>query len=81
MFGSAQRTLLQAETEPQVRGRVFSAYFAVFGLAQLVGMLGLGLLGDTLGVMLINTRTVDYLLASGFVLWVSARGMSRQYRT
>lgn len=42
MFGSAQLTLLQTEAEPQVRGRVFSAYFAVFGAAQLVGMLASG---------------------------------------
>ncbi len=73
MFGTAQMTLLQTEAEPQVRGRVFSAYFAVFGLAQLVGMLGAGLLGDTVGVMLINTQTVMYLLAGVIVLTVTAR--------
>ncbi len=77
MFGSAQMTLLQTEAEPQVRGRVFSAYFAVFGTAQLVGMLGSGLLGDVIGVMLINTQTVAYLLAGLIVLAVSARGLNR----
>ncbi len=77
MFGSAQMTLLQTEAEPQVRGRVFSAYFAVFGTAQLVGMLGSGLLGDVIGVMLINTQTVAYLLAGIVVLAVSARGLDR----
>lgn len=73
MFGTAQMTLLQTEAEPPVRGRVFSAYLAVFGLAQLVGMLGSGVLGDSLGVMLINTQTVAYLLAGLGVLGVSAR--------
>jgi MFS family permease len=77
MFGSAQMTLLQTEAEPQVRGRVFSAYFAVFGTAQLVGMLGSGLLGDVIGVMLINTQTVAYLLAGLIVLAVSTRGLNR----
>ena len=51
MFATAQMTLLQTEAEPQLRGRVFSAYLAVFGAAQLVGMLGSGVLGDSLGVM------------------------------
>ncbi len=77
MFGSAQMTLLQTEAEPQVRGRVFSAYFAVFGLAQLVGMLGSGVLGGTVGVMLINTQTVTYLLAGIVVLYMSGRRFGR----
>ena len=76
MFGTAQMTLLQTEAEPKVRGRVFSAYFAVFGAAQLVGMLGSGVLGDNLGVMLINTQTVGYLLAGVIVLFVSARQLN-----
>ena len=71
MFGTAQMTLLQTEAEPGVRGRVFSAYFAVFGAAQLVGMLGSGLLGDAVGVMLINTQTLMYLLAGMVVLSAS----------
>ncbi len=73
MFGTAQMMLLQTEAEPQLRGRVFSAYFAVFGLAKLVGMLGSGLLGDVIGVMLINTQTVMYLLAGIIVLNTTAR--------
>jgi len=76
MFGTAQMTLLQTEAEPQVRGRVFSAYFAVFGSAQIVGMLSSGVLGDVVGVMLINTQTVVYLLAGGVVLGVTARRVS-----
>ena len=75
MFGSSQLTLLQTEAAPGVRGRVFSAYFAVFGFAQLVGMLGAGLLGDTLGVMLINTQVVGYVLAGFVVLGAAGRGV------
>lgn len=75
MFGSAQMTLLQTEAPEGVRGRVFSAYFAVFGAAQLVGMLGSGALGETFGVMLINTQTVGYLSAGILVLTLSARGL------
>ena len=76
MFGTAQMTLLQTEAEPGVRGRVFSTYVAVFGAAQLIGMLGAGVLGDTLGVMLINTQVVGYLLTGMIVLSVSARWLS-----
>ena len=75
MFGTAQMTLLQTEAEPQVRGRVFSAYFAVFGAAQLIGMFGSGFLGESLGVMLINTQTVTYLLAGTIVLGAVSRGL------
>ena len=73
MFGAAQMTLLQTEAAPGVRGRVFSAYFATFGLTQLVGMAGSGVLGDVVGVMLINTQTVVYLLAGVTVLGAVAR--------
>ena len=76
MFGTAQMTLLQTEAEPQLRGRVFSAYLAVFGAAQLVGMLGSGVLGGRLGVMLINTQVVGYLLAGVIVLSVAAGRIS-----
>ena len=65
-WGTAQMTLLQSEAEPCVRGRVLGAYFAMFGSAQLVGMVVSGLLGDLLGVMVINVDAVTYLL-SGFI--------------
>ena len=80
MFATAQMTLLQTEAEPQLRGRVFSAYLAVFGAAQLVGMLGSGVLGDSLGVMLINTQAAGYLLAGVIVLSVSGRWLSLSYK-
>ncbi len=67
-WGTAQMTLLQLEAEPEKRGRVFSSYFAVFGLLQLVGMGVSGLLGDSLGVMIINTDAAMYLLAGVVVL-------------
>lgn len=77
MVGTAQLTLLQTEAEPPLRGRVFSTYFAVFGSAKLVGMLGSGWLGEVVGVMLINTQTVGYLLAGIIVLNVLACGSNR----
>ena len=80
MFATAQMTLLQTEAEPQLRGRVFSAYLAVFGAAQLVGMLGSGVFGDTIGVMLINTQAAGYLLAGVIVLSVSARQLTLRER-
>jgi MFS family permease len=78
MWGTAQMTLLQSQTEPQVRGRVFSAYFALFGLAQLIGMLASGLLGDILGIMIINIDAVMYLLAGVIVLTYTTRHLSSQ---
>lgn len=72
-FAAAQMTLLQTEAAPEVRGRVFSAYFAAFGLAQLAGMLTAGLLGESVGVMLINAQTVGYLLAGVVVLGAARR--------
>ena len=80
MFGTAQMTLLQTQAEPGVRGRVFSTYFAVFGAAQLVGMLGSGVLGDRMGVMLINTQTVTYLLAGIIVLGAVSCGLCGEVR-
>jgi MFS family permease len=76
MWGTAQMTLLQSQAEPQVRGRVFSAYFALFGLAQLIGMLASGLLGDVLGIMIINIDAVMYLLAGVTVLAYTTRHLS-----
>lgn len=73
-FATAQMLLLQTQAEPGMRGRVFGAYFAVFGGAQLVGMAGSGVLGDRLGVWVINTQTVAYLLAGLIVLGVTGRG-------
>ena len=43
-------------------------------------MLGSGVLGDSVGVMLINTQVVGYLLAGMIVLFVSARWLSLSYK-
>ncbi len=80
MLDTAQMTLLQTEAEAGVRGRVFSTYFAVFGAAKLVGMLGSGVLGDRVGVMLTNTQTVMYLLAGITVLRAVSRGLHGEVR-
>jgi MFS family permease len=70
-FSTAQMTILQGESPSQTRGRVFSSYFALFAFTQLAGMLGSGLLGDSLGVLIINTQSVVYMLAGVIVLVVS----------
>ena len=68
-WGTAQMILLQTRAEPQKRGRVFSAYLAVFGTAQLLGMGVSGLLGERFGVMMIGIDAAMYLLA-GVVLMI-----------
>lgn len=71
-WSTAQMTLLQAESMPEQRGRVFASYFAVFNFSQLLGMAVSGLLGDTFGVLVINVDAVTYLLA-GVVVFVAAK--------
>jgi MFS family permease len=80
-FATAQMTILQKESPAHARGRVFSSYFALFAFTQLVGILGSGLLGDTVGVLVINTQTVVHLLAGVIVLIVSRKLISSQLRT
>lgn len=71
-FGASQMTLLQSESSKRTKGRVFSSYFALFAAAQLVGMLGSGLLADRVGVLVINIDAVVYILA-GLVVLVGSR--------
>jgi MFS family permease len=75
-FSTAQMTILQKESPSQTRGRVFSSYFALFAFTQLAGMLGSGLLGDSLGVLIINTQSVVYMLAGVIVLIASRKLLS-----
>ena len=72
-WNTAQMTLLQTEAVPEQRGRVFASYFAVFGFTQLLGMFVSGVLGDTLGVMVIVTDAATYLLAGVIVFTVMVR--------
>lgn len=69
-WGTAQMLLLQTEAVPEVRGRVFGAYFALFGGAQFLGMAVSGVLGDRVGVLVINVDAVTYLLVGAVVLSV-----------
>lgn len=78
-WGTAQMTLIQKESDDGTRGRVFSLYFAVFGLLQLVGMVVSGVLGDRLSVMIINVDMVMYLLA-GTIVFVALRRSARAQR-
>lgn len=75
-FAAAQMTILQQESPPKARGRVFSSYFALFAFTQLIGMLGSGLLGDSVSVLIINTQTVAYVLAGVIVLIGSRKLLS-----
>ena len=72
-WGTAQMLLLQTQSGPEVRGRVFGAYFALFGGAQFIGMAASGILGDTVGVLIINVDAVTYLLAGAVVFGFLAR--------
>ena len=72
-WGTAQMLLLQTQSGLEVRGRVFGAYSACFGGAQLIGMAVSGVLGDALGVPVINVDAVTYLLAGAVVLAFSVR--------
>ena len=72
LWNTAQLTLLQTESAPELRGRVFSAYFAMFSLTQLVGMGLSGYLGERVGVWVIGVDAVTYLL-SGLVAVVVMR--------
>lgn len=73
-FGTAQLLSLQRASPPGARGRVFSASFGLFGLTQLLGMGASGLLGDRLGVLVINVDAGTYLLAGVVVLLAARRG-------
>ena len=75
-WGTAQMLLLQTESASEVRGRVFGAYFACFGGTQLLGMAVSGVLGDALGVLVINVDALTYLLAGAVVFGFLARAGS-----
>ncbi|MBB5234661.1 hypothetical protein HNQ09_002104 [Deinococcus budaensis] len=83
-WGTAQMLLLQTESEPELRGRIFGAYFALFGGAQFVGMALSGILGDWAGVLVINVDAVTYLLAGmlalGYALRHPGGGLGKRYR-
>jgi MFS family permease len=77
-FSTAQITILQKESPPQTQGRVFSSYFALFAFTQLLGILGSGLLGDSVVVLIINTQTAVYILAGVIVLVGSRKFLSQK---
>lgn len=72
VFGTAQNLGLQRASPANMRGRVFSACFGLMGLTQLAGMGLSGVLGDRLGVLVINVDAVTYVLA-GMVALLAAR--------
>ncbi len=76
-WGTAQMTLIQVGADAGTRGRVFSLYFAVFGLLQLVGMLVSGVLRDRVGVLVIGVDAVMYVLAGIIAMVALRRGTPR----
>ncbi|WP_293911874.1 MFS transporter [Deinococcus sp.] len=65
IFGTAQTLGLQRASPPELRGRVFSLCFGLVGLSQLVGMGVSGVLGERIGVLVINVDALTYLIAAG----------------
>lgn len=76
-WGTAQMNLIQTGADAGTRGRVFSLYFVVFGLLQLAGMLVSGVLGDRVGVLVINVDAVMYVLAGVMALWGLKRSVNK----
>lgn len=72
VFGTAQNLGLQRSSPQEARGRVFSACYGLLGLTQLLGMGASGLLGDRLGILVINVDAVTYLVAAG-IAWLAWR--------
>jgi len=77
VFGTAQNLGLQRASPAGARGRVFSACSGLMGLTQLAGMGVSGVLGDRLGVLVINVDAGTYLLAGGVALLAVTRGMGK----
>ncbi|MFB9991932.1 MFS transporter [Deinococcus oregonensis] len=77
MFGIAQNLGLQRASPPETRGRVFSACYGLMGLTQLAGMGVSGLLGERVGVLVINVDAATYLIAGSLAWWALYRGVGR----
>ncbi len=71
VFSAMQMLSLQLGSKPEVRGRVFSACFGLFSLTQIFGMGASGVLGDHLGMLVINMEAAMYLIAGVIVLSAS----------
>jgi MFS family permease len=82
VFGTAQTLGLQRASPPELRGRVFSLCFGLVGLSQLVGMGVSGVLGESVGVLVINLDALTYLIAAGLALrkWGRRRSAERPTR-
>ncbi len=79
VFGTAQNLGLQRASPANLRGRVFSACFGLMGLTQLAGMGLSGVLGDRVGVLVINVDAVTYLLAGAVALLVVRRRAGKSH--
>lgn len=67
-------SLLQAETEPATRGRVFASFDAIWQFGRLLSLAGGGLLADTYGIAAV------YYLGGILLLTAGTAGLSRAHR-
>lgn len=67
-------SLLQAETTPQTRGRVFASFDAIWQLGRLVSLAAGGILADAVGI------TAVYYLGGLLLLAAGAAGFARAHR-
>ena len=67
-------SLLQAETEPAARGRVFASFDAIWQFGRLLSLAGGGLLADTYGI------TAVYYLGGILLLAAGSAGLTRAHR-
>ncbi|MTV27805.1 MFS transporter [Nitriliruptoraceae bacterium ZYF776] len=67
-------SLLQAETDPSTRGRVFASFDAIWQFGRLLSLAGGGLLADTLGIVAV------YYLGGVLLVAAGTAGLTRAHR-
>lgn len=73
VVAAAQGLLLQRQAPPAVRGRVFSLFWGLSWLMQILGILLAGVLAERLGSVVIVVDALAYLLAGALGLRAVAR--------
>ncbi|WP_102126779.1 MFS transporter [Deinococcus planocerae] len=78
VFGTAQNLGLQRAAPQETIGRVFSACSGLMGLTMLIGIGVSGVLGERVGVLVINVDAATYLLAGLIAWWVVRRASTQK---
>lgn len=73
VVAAAQGLLLQRQVAPAARGRVFSLYWALSSLMQILGIVLAGVLAEHLGALVIMVDALAYLIAGALGLHAAAR--------